>query len=223
MSHGLRSGYLRLQQSPGQQEDCCWQQLWLQQLPAQHLASFLQQVAPVTASADNENSAVAINAKTLVFMEFPLRVSSYTGAEAQDTHRWRGLDPQIVFEVEDGSAMRGTGDSVWQNGGGALSDRLFCGRCAAENRRFDCFTVFGLLKGLFRALYGGASGSITARKRATGHVVTLAVHDRSDRGTGRSQRYHPNAGKNCAQEATHAPLQGSDHDASLGETGELQR
>jgi len=77
--------YLWLQQSPGQQEDCCWQQLWPQHEPAQHFALFLQQAAPVAARADSVNSEVAIRAKTLAFMEIssPCEQGMWC-AEAQD-------------------------------------------------------------------------------------------------------------------------------------------
>jgi hypothetical protein len=57
------------QQSPGQHDDPLWQQLAPQQLPGQHFAPGLQHAAPVRASADKENSDVAINARTFAFME----------------------------------------------------------------------------------------------------------------------------------------------------------
>ncbi|MGB9145996.1 MAG: hypothetical protein WCC14_09255 [Acidobacteriaceae bacterium] len=57
-----------LQQEPGQHEPWCWQQLAPQQLPGQQVALFVQQAAPVTASADSENSDIATSANTFDFM-----------------------------------------------------------------------------------------------------------------------------------------------------------
>jgi hypothetical protein len=61
---------LWLQQSPGQHDDCPWQQLAPQQLPGQHFAPDWQQDAPVSASADRENREVATIARIFAFMEF---------------------------------------------------------------------------------------------------------------------------------------------------------
>jgi len=64
-----------LQQSPGQHDDCPWQQLAPQQLPGQHFAPDVQQDAPVSASADSENNDVAIKAIIFAFIGiFPLSV-----------------------------------------------------------------------------------------------------------------------------------------------------
>ena len=58
------------QQSPvGQQESLPWQQLMLQQLPGwQHFAAFVQQFAPLMASADREMTDIAKKARILDFM-----------------------------------------------------------------------------------------------------------------------------------------------------------
>jgi len=54
---------LWLQQEPGQHEPVCWQQL-----PGQQFAVFVQQAAPVAASAHSENSDTARRANILDFM-----------------------------------------------------------------------------------------------------------------------------------------------------------
>ncbi len=46
----------------------CWQQLAPQQLPGQQFAVFVQQAAPVDASADSENSDTARRANILDFI-----------------------------------------------------------------------------------------------------------------------------------------------------------
>lgn len=57
-----------LQQLPGQQDACPWQQLAPQQLPGQQCAVFVQQAAPVNASADRENSDMATTANIFDFI-----------------------------------------------------------------------------------------------------------------------------------------------------------
>jgi hypothetical protein len=70
----LATGRCYLQQSPGQHDDPPWQQLAPQQLPGQHFAPDVQQDAPVSASADSENSDVAIKAITFAFIGIFLSV-----------------------------------------------------------------------------------------------------------------------------------------------------
>jgi hypothetical protein len=60
--------YFWPQQSPGQHDDPPWQQLDPQQLPGQHFAPDVQHEAPVSASADSENSDVAIRAIIFAFI-----------------------------------------------------------------------------------------------------------------------------------------------------------
>jgi hypothetical protein len=59
---------LWLQQSPGQHDELCWQQLAPQQLPGQHFADPAQQAAPVAARADRESRDIARTANSFVFM-----------------------------------------------------------------------------------------------------------------------------------------------------------
>jgi hypothetical protein len=72
--YGLPAPGCYLQQSPGQHDDCPWQQFAPQQLPGQHFAPGVQQDAPVSASADRENNDVAINAIIFAFMGIFLSV-----------------------------------------------------------------------------------------------------------------------------------------------------
>jgi hypothetical protein len=60
--------YLWLQQSPGQHDDCPWQQLVPQQLPGQHFAPLVQQDAPVSASVESEKRDIAKTTNSFDFM-----------------------------------------------------------------------------------------------------------------------------------------------------------
>lgn len=78
--------YLWLQQSPGQHDDCPWQQLAPQQLPGQQFAPDLQQAAPVTASAERENREVATIARILAFMEVSFQCEGFEGRRSAEIH-----------------------------------------------------------------------------------------------------------------------------------------
>lgn len=98
---------LYLQQSPGQHDEPSWQQLVPQQFPGQHFAPGLQQDAPVSASADRENSDVAIRAITLAFIGNSFqrekgRLRTQISQARRNTRRTlNGLNPQVVFETKD--------------------------------------------------------------------------------------------------------------------------
>lgn len=98
-----------LQQSPGQHDDCPWQQLLPQQLPGQQFEFFVQQEDPLSASAESENRDTANTASNFAFMIGILSVNRILSGShrascgcAVGAHTPGGLYTQVVFETEDG-------------------------------------------------------------------------------------------------------------------------
>jgi len=206
-----------LQQSPGQHEDPLWQQFAPQQLPGQHFAPGLQQEAPVSASADNDNSDVAINAITLAFMEFSSRCEQGTFTRnftRQTCTSLRGLDPQIVFKMENRSPKlqtRGPRSHGFSNGRNRSPVRN------RHERRFVLRCPLNLRLGLFRKLLRTARGRAALAVRAlwAARHMPLAMHRGCHRGRGLGHRGNPNHAQQQRCQPQTPPLMEHQHGLSL--------
>jgi hypothetical protein len=149
--------------------------------------------------------------------KYSSRVKGMVVRRCAETHiaEARGLNSQIVFEAEDRSVKAQAGsqlaDGLWSGACGNIAARRACGYFGF---RLDGLG-FGLFRNLLRAARSRAAFAIATVPRAAGHVTSLAMHRRRDRGVCHRQRAYPDSGQRKRQRSVGTAVQRSHHSVSL--------